>query len=684
MAWNSSEGSSRAGGSVVEYRAWVQTLLSRIPVRWTVPLLLTLPVLVIAVVLSAIGYMHGRESAGRLASEAMSQVHERISERVTSLLDMPPRLGRINRGLIGQRRMDVVDLRSWAPELHEQTSAFPELSGVEVGFVDGRCVWLFRYPGTGYEFGIRDEQTNGEMHEYPVDAEGRVGAERIGAYPYDPRVRPWYLTGAESDVPRFGRPYGWVNKDGSVTTLGLPHATPVRTASGELEAVIGVEVSLEDMSTFLESLAIAKSGMAMIVDAQDTLIASSTRARIADDDVQPIAAASSEEERIAAISAGVAERIGSWELIRGPRELRLEVDGQTHLLMLSPIQRGASLQWFVATLVPEDDFLAGVREGRNRSIVVAGLAIVGTIIFGVLLSLLLVRPVLRMVQYARSVGEGDLDARIDLRLSPELVQLSDELNAMTAGLRDRMQLKQSLALAMEVQQSLLPTEAPNVDGLDLAGHSLYCDETGGDYFDFLEVTGLSERMASVVVGDVMGHGIAAALLMATARGVLRSRCQLPGSLADLLQHLNELLIEVTQGERFMTMLLMAIDVERRQMRWASAGHGYPFIFDREAEAFVALEPGGLPLGVLDDAAYGESVIEDLAPGQILLAPTDGVWEAQNEQGELYGLDRLAACIARHADGSAQNIVDAIREDVRIFQGAEKQNDDVTMVVVKIL
>jgi serine phosphatase RsbU (regulator of sigma subunit) len=94
-----------------------------------------------------------------------------------------------------------------------------------------------------------------------------------------------------------------------------------------------------------------------------------------------------------------------------------------------------------------------------------------------------------------------------------------------------MRLRHSLALAQEVQQNLLPSGTPNIKGLDIAGHATYCDETGGDYYDFLKIAGQPDTTAAIVVGDVVGHGVAAAMLMATARGILLSRCRTPGSLA---------------------------------------------------------------------------------------------------------------------------------------------------------
>src|SRR5262245_43847982 len=167
------------------------------------------------------------------------------------------------------------------------------------------------------------------------------------------------------------------------------------------------------------------------------------------------------------------------------------------------------------------------------------------------------------------VGGGDLEATAEFGGSREFRRLADALNRMIGDLRDRLRLRHSLGVAMEVQQRLLPAGPPPVHGLDVAGHSTYCDETGGDYYDFLVLDRASPDAVLVVLGDVMGHGVAAALVMAGVRAVLRDRVG-AGGLADLMGRLNRLISADHRGDRFMTMHLSVIDGTTRTMRWVSA------------------------------------------------------------------------------------------------------------------
>src|SRR5262249_50330259 len=152
--------------------------------------------------------------------------------------------------------------------------------------------------------------------------------------------------------------------------------------------------------------------------------------------------------------------------------------------------------------------------------------------------------------------------------------------------------------AMEVQQRLLPAKAPLVRDLDVAGHSTYCDETGGDYYDFLILDRAAPDAVLVALGDVMGHGVAAALVMAGARAVLRDRAMDSGSLADRMSRLNRLITADHQAKRFMTMHLSIIDGRSRTMRLVSAGHDPALVYDPAGQSFEEIGEADLPLGIV--------------------------------------------------------------------------------------
>ncbi len=660
----------------------MMSLLSRVSLKLTAPLVLSLPVLLAVIVISWIFFQQGRAAAKQQAFDQLGVIHGRIDQQLGDLFRMPGRVNRVNARLIEEGRLDRADLRAWRDYLYQQATAFDMLSGIMWGSAEGEVVWMFRYPGKpGYEFGIRDAQTGDEVLEFRMDARGVPGREPVGQYAYDPRKRPWY-----EDAQREGKPtwteYAWVNEDGSEVTYGLARAQPHYDAQGKLLGVLDSEVSLHDVSRFLASLEVGRSGLAFLIDHEGLIVANSLGLSVHDAQLNRIPAASLDHPLI----AGAAAALAAGDPAPGAAGFHdsLTLDGTRHLLIVSPLGGATGLDWRIVTVVPESDFLAEVQAGWRRSILFGAAAVLATLLLGVVLAILSVRPIFQLVRFVRAVGAGNLDARLGLDYASEFRQLSEEINAMTAGLRDRMRLRHSLALAMEVQQNLLPSDEPKVAGLDISGHSTYCDETGGDYYDFLDVAGLSDKAVAVALGDVMGHGVAAAMLMATARGILRSRCQEPGSLGDLLGHMNQMLVGDTGGERFMTMLLLTLDMERHETRWASAGHDPPMLYDAQLDEFIEQDgDGGLPLGIVEGAEFEEHCCGKVRSGQIYIVSTDGLWETANQRDEVFGKDRLKDLIRRHAAASAKEINRQIHAELDAFRGPSNQEDDVTFVIVKV-
>ena len=198
-------------------------------------------------------------------------------------------------------------------------------------------------------------------------------------------------------------------------------------------------------------------------------------------------------------------------------------------------------------------------------------------------------------------------------------------------------MSSALGVAEEVQQSLLPNSDPSLDGFDIAGTSLYCEETGGDYYDFIHI---SPKRLAVVVGDVSGHGVSSALLMATARALLMLRASMPGPIASIINDVNKYLSRDTSHTgNFMTVFYCELQAMSREIRWVRAGHDPALIYTPESDEFDELKGKGVSFG-LDGTFDYEEFQRRLEPGQIILIGTDGIWEMRNEVGEMYGKERL--------------------------------------------
>ena len=290
---------------------------------------------------------------------------------------------------------------------------------------------------------------------------------------------------------------------------------------------------------------------------------------------------------------------------------------------------------------------------------------------------LLERSLLRANTYlTRLERQKTLSGRMLRRLNTDLQSAKLKIEE-----QNRM-LVESLTLAQQVQQSLLPHRPPNVDGLDIAGRSLYCDETGGDYFDYLTFPG-KDRAVSVVVGDISGHGVSAALLMTTARAMLRMRANQGGTTAELITDVNRLLSQdIGDSGQFMTLFILELDQAGQSINWIRAGHDPAMRYNPVLDRFDELNGAGLALGVLDDIEYREFSGESMKPGEVIVIGTDGIWETRNLKNQLFGRERLMDYIRRYSNRSADEIVERCFEAVGEFRGHLPVEDDITMVVIK--
>ncbi|MCP4629987.1 MAG: PP2C family protein-serine/threonine phosphatase [bacterium] len=296
----------------------------------------------------------------------------------------------------------------------------------------------------------------------------------------------------------------------------------------------------------------------------------------------------------------------------------------------------------------------------------------------------IIDPVSRMEAAMARVEKGDLTATVTVNSNDELGTLAENFNQMTDGLKDRYRLRQSLDLAKEVQQNLLPKGNPQFAGLDIVGTSIYCDETGGDYFDFFDSAAPEEKKYNIVIADVSEHGIPSALLMASTRAFLRQRSALTGGIADVITDVNrQLTLDVEDSGRFITLFYLQIDMDRRSLRWVRAGHDPAILYNPAADRFEELSGKGLALGVDSGWQYKEESHAALAAGQIVVLCTDGIWEARNPQDEMFGKQSLHHIVRQNSKAGAAEIQDAILAELKKFQQGVEPVDDITIVIIKI-
>ena len=296
----------------------------------------------------------------------------------------------------------------------------------------------------------------------------------------------------------------------------------------------------------------------------------------------------------------------------------------------------------------------------------------------------IIQPITDMMVLVRRVRKGHFKQKVRVISNDELGVLGDGMNEMTAGLIERDRMRRSLHLAREVQQILLPRENPDIEGLDIAATIVYCDETGGDYYDFLDTGETRPGGFTMAIGDVSGHGIPSALMMATARAFLRQRSMLPGTPADIVSDVNrQMTRDFAESGGFMTLFYLTIDSANKRLYWVRAGHDPAIFYDPGTDSFEELRGVGMALGVDVNRRYEQFQKTDLKQGQVIVLGSDGFWEARNPQGEMFGKEPIHQIIRRNPQAIAGEILTSSFNAFNVFLGDRAPEDDVTLVVIKV-
>jgi len=527
---------------------------------------------------------------------------------------------------------------------------------------------------------------NGLMATYPGHGGMPAG--------YDPRTREWYKAAAAA-----GKLSWRLLVDASTKRLTATVAMPVTGPNGQVLGVAGIDAPLEAMLPESDLSKRWGQGVSILIVTADPAPQGGLRIMVHGDreflghdhgwdttlDPHPLDSHD---------TAGLATLTQAMQAMRFEL-VNLTVAGVPSLAAYKPFPSGDS---GILVVVPRQSVLSQADTAEaaildrtwSMMFVVASftaVAIAAAVVMASLGARGVTRPVMELCCAASRLAKGDLSARARVAGRDELADLARAFNDMAPELAERLRLKQDMQLAMEVQQLLLPKGPPHLPGLDIAGATFYCDETGGDYFDYLQFAPRDGDGCDIVLGDVTGHGVAAALFMATGRALLRGRAEAGTGPAALLTLVNCLLCQDTgESGRFITLFFLRVEngglAGTGRLVWSRAGHDPALVLDPATGAFTELMGPGIPLGIAPDFTYAEQSHPGLAPGQVLAIGTDGIWEARNPDGEMFGKERFQAVLREQAHTPAATIVSAVREAVARFQAGAPQDDDITLVVIK--
>jgi serine phosphatase RsbU (regulator of sigma subunit)/anti-sigma regulatory factor (Ser/Thr protein kinase) len=345
-----------------------------------------------------------------------------------------------------------------------------------------------------------------------------------------------------------------------------------------------------------------------------------------------------------------------------------------------------------AHLYITDRAIGRVMAGKSVNLVIAIFLIILIATAGIYMLLgLIIRPLQRLREGALAIGEGRLDHRIELEGEDEFSQIANAFNEMATkfkgaqeSLVEQEKMQKEIAVAKEIQQTLLPKEIPDTEGFDIASLYRSAKEVGGDYYDIIKV---GPHLIGVMVADVSGKGVPGSLVMTITRTVVRLVSLKNRSAKSVLTKVNTFVKEDMKKGMFVTAFYLVLNSVSRKITFASAGHDPLILYRAKEDKVYYIKPKGFPLGISlpDEELFKKVMVEEtvkLQKDDLMVIYTDGITEAMNGKRELWGEKRFVEFIRTNGKMTPKEFIDKLDMELKEFTQGYPQSDDITIVAVK--
>jgi serine phosphatase RsbU (regulator of sigma subunit) len=329
---------------------------------------------------------------------------------------------------------------------------------------------------------------------------------------------------------------------------------------------------------------------------------------------------------------------------------------------------------------------------KNTAAYVFFIGIIMSVIAGKMASWWLAKPMIRLIEGMNDICSGNLDRKIPVKADDEFGKLSRNFNEMadklkkyihdlTETTKEKERLNRELEIASELQIALLPRYKIEVEGVDLAGVSLPATTVGGDYFDYMNNSGGN---IGFVIADAAGKGLHGSIFMTNSKSIFKIMTTEETSPARVICRTNDHVINNVDpsSTMFVTMFYGIYDSIKRVFKYSNAGHNPPLFIEGRTNEIRLLGPHGYPIGICEKQEYGEDII-NMEIGDVIVLYTDGVVEAMNGKGEMFGMERLRELCLGAKDLSSREIVENIKDKVFTFAEGTAQFDDLTLLVFRV-
>jgi len=512
-----------------------------------------------------------------------------------------------------------------------------------------------------------------------------------------PPARPWYEKALTSNSPVWTDPYIEATK----ATMTVTATMAVRDDNDEVVGVVGLDVFLDDFrNDVLETEQELKGKAFVINDKKEVIVASwLDYFSISETGIFPSVEEKGDESFKSAIQA-MAEQRSGYEVV--------VMEGENYYLSFAPI---VNLNLSLGILFSMEEVLNPIytinneidnnlEDSEERAeekvndmetklvfITLLLILLIGGV--AVFFAQKMVSPIKDLKNYIEKVGKGDLDGKIEITTGDELEIVGNAYNTMVEDLklqmkrlekttREKEKIEQELQIAHDIQKSFLPSIPTEIEGYQFAGVNIPAREVGGDFYDFIQ---LGDNKTGIVIADVSGKGVPAALFMGIYKTLVRANVKRRLDPIQALAEANSIILEDSDSGMFITLFYAILDNKNHKLTFINAGHNPPIMVRKKGRETTLLKAKGIPLGVMEDLKLElkEIIFEE---NEMLFLYTDGVTEAVNEQDEEFGTNRLIQLLNQAEVTSPDQVIEIVTREVKQFTGEKEQFDDITMVVLQ--
>ena len=567
-------------------------------INYLAPLFISIPVVLLGVALSYIWNTQSRDSVEQISAEYITQIHSLVQSEIDEIVAMPPRISSINKSMLEEGFLKVDDFDTWVETFKEEFYTFQWLSSIVWGASDGRALWIGRYADGNVYWAVKEDPSSDLMYQWLLDDAGNIIPETKSSFEYDLFARPWFIGPSESGQSQWTKPFVWAGgESGESLTVGISYGIPIYDDSNNLIGIMDTDFSLNDLSSYLRTIKIGKTGNALIVSNDGSIIASSNSLNTVKDNGElqvltetdnPIANSTAQfldkhlENQSETIATGV-----------------IEVQEESMFITSSRVGGEVGLDWNLITVVPESDFLAEIDRSYFNSAMISAIVLLVSIILGFFASKWLVRPLLELAQFTKSVNKDSLNERISLKHTREYEGLAASINAMLESLflSSQEQLKLSTELdhrIFELEQlksrlgAIIDSTLNSIITINSNSEVVDLNQVSEQMFGYSREEAIGQSIADLIIPENFreAHNKGMSHYMQTGEGpVLNTTIEVPAikKTGEEFPIKLEIVPFEMDGERFFTATIQDISLAKEQEEKLKASREHEVLLNRELD-----------------------------------------------------------------------------------------------------